>query len=183
MELWDNGRVAGEGRPFGTASGIRHPSPSIITDNHFLVRLCDSKVNCLLCRNFAVGRVGMRHGNAISILPHAVKMELDCIPHSLFDFIPSLSCCHATGKIWRECGVSRFCFFNNHKVLAHFNPACFRMLLSVPEARSSPVLPAIVTRPGLDGCLYCRWLPRVATKYHPSCRIILTTSRTFTFRI
>jgi hypothetical protein len=28
--------------------------------------------------------------------------------------------------------------------------------------------PGIVTRPGFSGCLYCRWLPLVATRIHPS---------------
>ena len=28
----------------------------------------------------------------------------------------------------------------------------------------------MVTRPDLVGCLYCRWLPFVATKYQPSAR-------------
>src|SRR5271157_3160186 len=37
----------------------------------------------------------------------------------------------------------------------------------------------MVTRPALVGCLYCRWLPLVATKYQPSASISLTASRTF----
>ena len=98
----------------------------------------------------------MRRGDSFSIFPHAIKMELDCIPHGLLDFTSGLAGCHATGKIRRECGVSRFCFFNYDKILVHFNPACLRMLLRVPAARSSPVWPAMVTRPRLDGCLYCR---------------------------
>ena len=84
----------------------------------------------------------MGHRNAISIFPHTGKMEFDCIPHGLLDALSGRAGCHATGKIRRECGVSRFCLFNYDKILVHFNPACLRMLLSVPGARSSPVLPA-----------------------------------------
>ena len=35
----------------------------------------------------------------------------------------------------------------------------------------------MVTRPGLLGCFYCRWLPRVATRYQPSSSISLIASR------
>src|SRR5216684_6028171 len=47
-------------------------------------------------------------------------------------------------------------------------------------ARSSLGFPATVTRPGLFGCLNWRWLPRVATRYHPSWFNIRRTSLTFT---
>jgi hypothetical protein len=43
------------------------------------------------------------------------------------------------------------------------NPACLRMLPSVPGATSWLGLPATVTPPGLVGCRYWRWLPRWAT--------------------
>ena len=41
------------------------------------------------------------------------------------------------------------------------------MLFNVPGATSSLGLPGTVTRPGFTGCLYCRWLPRVATRNQP----------------
>ena len=53
------------------------------------------------------------------------------------------------------------------------------MLFNVPGARSSPLWPPIVTLPGLAGCLYCRWLPFVATRYQPSASRSFMTSRTF----
>jgi hypothetical protein len=53
------------------------------------------------------------------------------------------------------------------------------MLPSVPGGMSSLGFPATVTRPGFDGCLNCRWLPRVTTKRHPSDSNILIASRTF----
>jgi hypothetical protein len=40
-------------------------------------------------------------------------------------------------------------------------------------------LPAIVTRPVLVRCLYCLWLPRVATRNQPSASINLIASCTF----
>src|SRR5688572_1478516 len=56
-----------------------------------------------------------------------------------------------------------------------FKAACLKILFKVPRDKSSLGLPATVTRPGLDGCLNCRWLPRVATKIQPSsCRILMT---------
>jgi len=37
----------------------------------------------------------------------------------------------------------------------------------------------MVILPGFSGCLYWRWLPFVATRYHPSASITLMISRTF----
>lgn len=53
------------------------------------------------------------------------------------------------------------------------------ILIKVPGAKSSLGLPATVTRPFFDGCLNCRWLPRVATRNHLSLSKILSTSQTF----
>jgi hypothetical protein len=53
------------------------------------------------------------------------------------------------------------------------------MLRSAPGGNSALGLPAIVTRPGFSGCLYCRWLPAVVTRYQPSASISLIISRTF----
>jgi hypothetical protein len=53
------------------------------------------------------------------------------------------------------------------------------MLLSVPGANWSDGWPGTVTCPGLVGCLNCRWLPLVRSRYQPSSRRRLITSRTF----
>ena len=53
------------------------------------------------------------------------------------------------------------------------------MLFHVPGDKSSDGFPAIVTLPGLPGCLYWRWLPRVATNTQPSSSINRIASRTF----
>jgi len=62
----------------------------------------------------------------------------------------------------------------------YFRPACFKMLFCVPRARSSLGFPGTVTRPGLDPCLYWRWLPFVATSAHPSWCSNFSISMTFT---
>src|ERR687887_2495272 len=59
------------------------------------------------------------------------------------------------------------------------NPACRRILLSVPVGRSSDILPGTVTLPGLVACLNCRWLPFWDTWTQPSLSNSRTTSRTF----
>jgi len=64
-------------------------------------------------------------------------------------------------------------------VIAHFNPACLRILFCVPGARSSLGFPAIVTTPFFLSCLYCRWLPRVRSRYQPSSSMSLIIARTF----
>ena len=53
------------------------------------------------------------------------------------------------------------------------------MLFLVPGATSSLGFPGTVTRPGLVGCLNWRWLPLVATKYHPSSLSIAKISEIF----
>ena len=55
-----------------------------------------------------------------------------------------------------------------------------RMLRRNPTGKSLPGLPGIVTSPGLEGCLYWRWLPRVRLSTHPSSSMSLSISRTFT---
>ena len=59
------------------------------------------------------------------------------------------------------------------------SPACLSTLFNVPGETSWLGWPAIVTLPFLVGCLYCRWLPRVTTRYQPSSWINLMISRTF----
>src|SRR2546422_3010020 len=70
---------------------------------------------------------------------------------------------------------TRLASLNDHHVAHHrhphfsfLRPACFSMAFNVPGGTSRLGLPATVTVPGLLGCLYCRWLPRVRTSRHPS---------------
>ena len=60
-----------------------------------------------------------------------------------------------------------------------FSSDCLKILFNVPGARSSLGFPATVTRPGFEGCLNCLWLPRVATRVHPSSLSIRSISLTF----
>jgi len=50
----------------------------------------------------------MGRGNAIPILPHAVEMELDGLPHDVFDLFAGSAGGHATGEIRGEGGEPRF---------------------------------------------------------------------------
>src|SRR5207244_13313744 len=52
--------------------------------------------------------------------------------------------------------------------VSSLRPACLSMAFIVPGGTSSRGLSATVTTPGLLGCLYCRWLPRVRARRHPS---------------
>jgi hypothetical protein len=54
------------------------------------------------------------------------------------------------------------------------------MLFSVPRAKASGGLPAIVAVPGFDGCLNHLWLPRVRARRQPSSAMIRHRFATFT---
>src|SRR5262245_23260415 len=54
------------------------------------------------------------------------------------------------------------------------------MLAFVLGGKSFDSLPETVTRPGLVGCLNCRWLPRIATTAQSSFFRSRIISRTFT---
>ena len=114
-----------------------------------------------------------------SIFLYTVNVELNCLPHGMLNLFTRFACCYTPRKIRGVGAIPGLCLFNNDEISIHFNPDCFRILFKVPRASSSLGLPAIVTRPFLNGCLYCLWLPRVATKYHPSASIILIAFRNF----
>lgn len=131
-------------------------------------------------RNFAVGGPGswLRH-RAIR-QPQTLDVELDRIMHLSLHFLPRAAGSHATRQIRRISRESGGGPLNNDQISAHFSPDCLRMLFCVPGARSSPGLPGTVTKPGRVACLYCRWLPRVRSKYQPVASIMRMISRTFT---
>jgi hypothetical protein len=119
-----------------------------------------------------------------SILAHALKMEFNRFSNGGLHFCRRAPGRHAAGQIRNVRRIVVAGGFNNdcvaHEIDLHFfKPDCFRILLSVPDAKSSLGLPATVTRPGLVGCLNCRWLPRVACKYQPSSCNKRRTSDTF----
>src|SRR5262245_8312393 len=110
-------------------------------------------------------------------------MEADRIPNLRFDLRNRRAGRDTSWQVWHVSRVVVVGLFDHDRVPHHFrslSPACFSTLFSVPGAISSDGLPAIVTRPSLDGCLYCRCDPRVAIRNQPSFSTRRITSRTFT---
>ena len=106
-------------------------------------------------------------------------MKLNRAMDFLLNFLASVPSRYAARQVRRIRLETRGGLFDDDKVTAHLSPACFRILFFVPGARSSPGCPAIVTSPRLCGCLYCRWLPRVRSRYQPASSISFMASRTF----
>ncbi len=127
----------------------------------------------LLGGNLNVVHVTRRRRNRSAVLTHPFKVKLNGLANRELSFFHSRACGHAAGQIRYVSGVVCAGVFNNDRV-SHgqlpyfFRPDCFRILLSVPGAKSSLGLPGTVTRPAFVGCLNWRWLPRVATRYQPS---------------
>ena len=125
-----------------------------------------------------------RRQNWIAIFAHALDMELNGLANLAFNFVDTRTCSDTSGQIRDICREIGPGIFNNDGI-AHgsphlLKPACLRMLFKVPGASSSLGLPGTVTRPDLVGCLNCRWLPRVTTRYQPSSPSIRSISATFT---
>ena len=97
----------------------------------------------------------------------------------LFDAISSHSDARELGRVGR---VTRLAAFNDDRITAHvlgpLNPACQKMLASVPGRNSALGFPATVTVPGLLGWRNWRWLPVCRTNRQPSASISLITART-----
>src|SRR5262245_34275984 len=111
-----------------------------------------------------------------------VDMKTDGFADLVLNRLHGRSGGNATREVWYVSRIVAFGLFDHDRVThqrCSLRPACFKMLFKVPGATSSDGLPATVTRPGFLGCLYWRWLPRVATRNQPSASISLTTSRTF----
>jgi hypothetical protein len=132
-----------------------------------------------------IGRPSARLRNGVTLLAQPLKVKFDSLLHVALDFFAVRSGRNAARQVRRVSRKTRTGRLDDNEVLhpCSFNPACLRMLLSVPGANSSPGLPGTVTRPGLLGCLNCRWLPLVLTNCQPSCSINLVTSRTFTSQV
>src|SRR5437867_13051752 len=122
---------------------------------------------------FAVGCLRTRRRNRFSSTAQAVEVKFNGVVHFAFDAVSRLARGDAAGEIGRIGGIAVRGFFNDDQVPAHFNPACLRILFCVPGARSSLGFTAIVTTPFFLPCVYCRWLPRVRSRYHPSFSLIL----------
>jgi len=97
----------------------------------------------------------MRFGNLDSLEPQAIEVELDGLAHIVLDLCAAGAGGYASGQVRRIGGVTRARFFDDNEVFLHFfNPACLRMLFSVPGASSSFRLHGTVTNPFLEGCRY-----------------------------
>ena len=89
------------------------------------------------------------------ILAEPVHMHPHGLSHAPLHLFTSITGGDTAGEIG---GVSRIVAFgplDDHEVLVQvyllFRPACFRMLLKVPAARSSFAFPASVTLPAFVG--------------------------------
>src|ERR1700733_403006 len=105
--------------------------------------------------------------NRLAVLAQPVEVKLDGLAHLFQGLSFGVAQGHDSGQVGRPSAVSAvagalddYCIAS-HCVLRVI-PACLRMLRSVPAGKTLLGLPATVTRPGLSGCLYCRWLRRVA---------------------
>src|SRR3990170_7308568 len=98
-------------------------------------------------------------------------MQLDRLVHPPFGFLSRRSGCNAAGQVWRVRREVVAGILDDDQEAMHIyplRPACFRMLLYVPGARSSDGCPAMVTRPAFVGCLNWRCPPLVAPSLQPS---------------
>jgi hypothetical protein len=126
---------------------------------------------------------GRRSRDRLTVLAEASDVEFDGLQHFLEDLIFGVGKGDTSGKVRAPCAVPAVASsFDHDRVAGHCTlrsrPACRKILRSVPGGNSAPSLPAIVTRPGFSMCLYCLWLPAMATRNQPSASTILIISRT-----
>jgi hypothetical protein len=121
--------------------------------------------------------------DGLAVFAEPGEVELDGLPHLVQDSFFGVCERDAARQVRAPCAVSAVVgtldddCVTGYGVL-RFSPACLRMLRSVPGGKTALSFPATVTRPGLAGCLYCRWLPRVAAKYQLSASVSLIISLT-----
>ncbi len=94
-------------------------------------------------------------------------MELDGFPHALLDIGTRGPGRHTSREVRGVGGVPGLGLLDDDEERHGFSPACLRMLLRVPGARSSPGWPVTVTKPGLVGCVHCWWHPPGSGKVPP----------------
>jgi len=107
-------------------------------------------------------------------------MKLNRVMYDFLNLLLGWSCRNTSINIRRIGRITSCGFLNYNQVFHLLDPACLKILFSVPGAKSWFGFPAIVTKPCCIGCLYCWWLPLVLTKYQPSFFSKETTSLTFT---
>jgi len=128
---------------------------------------------------------GGRFRQRVAPFPHGGDVQIHSFADKLKGLFSRFADDGATWQIRYVRAKTVFTLFYNHKIChwgcRPFNPACLRMLFTVPAGTSRLGLPATVTVPGLTECAYCLWLPAVLVSLQPSCSISLITSRNFTF--
>ena len=95
-------------------------------------------------------------GNGLLVFKDTFDVQLDCLVHPSFGFFLSVASCDTARQVRRVRGEVLASVLDHDEEAMHHNslsPACFRMLLYVPGAKSSDSRPAIVTRPVFIGCL------------------------------
>jgi len=97
----------------------------------------------------------------IAVGPEAFDVEVDSLANELFGCLVGWASYAETRKVWDVGAPAGGGLLKDDGVLFHgFIPACLKILLRVPSSISSEGCPAMVTLPGLVGCLNWRWLPR-----------------------
>ena len=129
---------------------------------------------------FAVRCFGTGRRNRFSRATQAVQMEFNGIVHLAFDAVSSCIGSNAAGKIGGIRRIAGAGFFDNNQDSGSFQ-SCLLQNTVLRTGRK------IVTRFSGNGdyalfiwwCRYCRWLPRVRSRYHPSFSIGLMIARIF----
>ena len=127
-----------------------------------------------------VGGLTLWNWERVAPCGHALKVERDRLLHERNRLVPVVPGRHAPVQVRRVSRVTRRRRLQDDQIPHGASPACRRMLLSVFGARIFGGCPATVTRPGLVGCLNCRWLDRCRSRYQPSASMSLMASRTVT---
>ena len=108
--------------------------------------------------NLDVGGVATRRWNLGPRQLDPFEMVFDSRPHPLLDVPATRSGRRTSREIWRVGRVAGFRLLGDDEVSLHgwsLSPACLRMLLRVPGASSSLILPAIVTTRRTAAALEC----------------------------
>ena len=117
----------------------------------FVLQACG---RILLCRD---GHAGYTRGwfrDGIAVGAEAFDVEIYSFPNELFGCFVGWTSYSETRKVWDVGAPAGGGLFEDDGVLFHgFSPACLKILLRVPSSISSEGCPAMVTLPGLVGCL------------------------------
>ena len=77
-------------------------------------------------------------GNWSALLPEFIQVEFDGLSHVSVHLFAGSSDAYATRQVGNNIGRIARLGFLDYDCVSHFNPACFRILESVPVATSEP---------------------------------------------